>query len=52
MACINTDREELYHRINLRVLEMIQKGLIEEVKSLLPQRNLNALKTVGYKELF
>jgi tRNA dimethylallyltransferase len=45
-------REKLYDRINLRVDKMIDAGLLEEVKSLLPYRNHNALQTVGYKELF
>lgn len=45
-------REELYDRINQRVDQMITNGLIEEVKSLIPYQHLNALQTVGYKELF
>ena len=45
-------REELYSRINLRVDEMVRNGLEEEARGLLPYRNLNALNTVGYKELF
>jgi tRNA dimethylallyltransferase len=45
-------REVLYGQINYRVDEMIKVGLIEEVKSLLPYQHLNALQTVGYKELF
>jgi tRNA dimethylallyltransferase len=49
---LNLPRELLYERINLRVDEMIQQGLIEEARSLLPHRHLNALNTVGYKELF
>ncbi len=46
------DRDELYSKINRRVDEMIHKGLVEEVKSLLPFRSENALQTVGYKEIF
>lgn len=46
------DREELYERINQRVEIMIQEGLIEEAKAVYPFRNLNALNTVGYKEIF
>ena len=46
------DREELYQRINQRVDQMIEDGLIEEAKSVLPYRNLNSLNTVGYKEIF
>jgi tRNA dimethylallyltransferase len=49
---LNTDRQELYQRINLRVDLMLSAGLIDEVKSLTPFRELNALKTVGYAELF
>jgi len=45
-------REELYHRINVRVDQMIADGLVEEVKQLLPYRQLNALNTVGYSEIF
>lgn len=45
-------REELYLRINKRVDKMMQEGLLEEAKSLLPHKHLNALQTVGYKELF
>lgn len=49
---LNTDREKLYERINLRVDEMMQNGLLNEVKSVLPYKHLKALNTVGYKELF
>ena len=49
---LNTDREQLYRQINRRVDLMMENGLIEEVKSLLPYQNLNALKTVGYTEIF
>jgi tRNA dimethylallyltransferase len=49
---INTERDMLYNRINLRVDEMMKKGLLEEVKKLHPYKSLNALNTVGYKELF
>jgi tRNA dimethylallyltransferase len=45
-------REKLYQRINLRVDEMVKQGLVEEARSLLPYRHLNALNTVGYSELF
>ncbi|MBN9295674.1 MAG: tRNA (adenosine(37)-N6)-dimethylallyltransferase MiaA [Filimonas sp.] len=45
-------REVLYERINKRVDIMIAQGLVEEVRSLLPVRSLNALQTVGYRELF
>ena len=49
---LNRLREELYQRINQRVDEMMQQGLLEEAKSLYPMRQMNALNTVGYKELF
>ena len=49
---INTSRAILYDRINKRVDEMISAGLVEEVKSLQHKNQLNALNTVGYKELF
>lgn len=45
-------REELYSRINQRVLNMVEAGLEDEVRSLLPYRDLQALQTVGYKEMF
>lgn len=49
---LNTDREELYSRINQRVDKMVDSGLIEEARRLHPKKSLNALQTVGYKELF
>lgn len=49
---LSRPREELYSRINQRVLDMIRLGLEEEVRSLLPYRDLQALQTVGYKEMF
>ncbi|MCA0133087.1 tRNA (adenosine(37)-N6)-dimethylallyltransferase MiaA [Winogradskyella alexanderae] len=49
---LNSDRETLYDRINKRVDLMVEKGLIQEAKSLYGFKNLNALNTVGYKELF
>lgn len=49
---INTEREVLYDRINRRVDQMMANGLLEEVKHLYPHKQLNALNTVGYKELF
>lgn len=45
-------KEELYSRINQRVLNMLSAGLEEEVRSLLPYRKRQALQTVGYKEMF
>jgi len=49
---LKADREVIYDRINQRVDFMMQEGLLEEVKSLRSFRHLNALNTVGYKELF
>ena len=49
---LNMPREILYERINKRVDIMINEGLIEEARGLYKYRNLNALNTVGYKELF
>ena len=49
---LNREREELYKRINQRVDQMMADGLLEEARSLYPLRHLNALNTVGYKELF
>lgn len=51
-AGITADREIIYDRINRRVDQMIKEGLVEEAKSVYEHRNLNALQTVGYKELF
>ncbi len=49
---LNRDRDELYNRINQRVLAMIEEGMIEEALQVYPMRTLNSLNTVGYKELF
>ena len=49
---LNLPREELYDRINRRVDEMVANGLEEEVRSLIPQKDCMALKTVGYREFF
>ena len=49
---LNRDREELYARIDRRVEMMMDEGLEAEARSLFPLRHLNALNTVGYKELF
>ena len=49
---LNRDREELYNRINQRVDQMMEDGLLDEVKGLVDKRHTNALNTVGYKELF
>ena len=49
---LNAERSIIYDRINQRVDVMIKNGLIEEAKALMPYKNLNALNTVGYKELF
>jgi tRNA dimethylallyltransferase len=49
---LDMPREALYDRINRRVDHMIEQGLVDEVKSLLPYRPLNPLNTVGYTEIF
>lgn len=49
---LNRSREELYERINSRVLQMMEQGLEEEASRMYPKRTLNALNTVGYKEMF
>jgi tRNA dimethylallyltransferase len=49
---INMERSELYSRINQRVDVMMEEGLLEEVQQLKDKKHLNALKTVGYKELY
>lgn len=49
---IEAPREEMYNRINLRVDEMMNIGLLDEAKVLFPHKKLNALQTVGYRELF
>lgn len=49
---LTAERETIYKRINQRVDLMMEAGLLDEVKKLLPHKNLNALNTVGYKELF
>jgi len=49
---LEREREELYRRIDQRVHAMLEAGLLEEVKQLTPSKNLQALQTVGYSELF
>lgn len=49
---LEADRQEMYDRINLRVDLMMQAGLLAEAKNLYPNKELNALQTVGYRELF
>lgn len=51
-VALERPREELYDRINRRVLQMIEDGLVEEARSVYPKRHLNSLQTVGYRELF
>ncbi len=51
-VALNLPREELYTRINNRVDKMMNDGLFDEVKKVAPFQHLNALQTVGYKELF
>ncbi len=49
---LSADRELIYERINKRVDLMVENGLIEEARTLYSKRDLNALQTVGYRELF
>lgn len=49
---LNRDRSELYQRIDQRMDQMLEQGLLEEAKALYPYRAHNALQTVGYKEIF
>ncbi|MFT6797208.1 MAG: tRNA dimethylallyltransferase [Maribacter sp.] len=49
---IQAEREWIYDNINRRVDIMMSEGLLEEIRSVLPYKDLNALQTVGYKELF
>lgn len=49
---LEAERETMYNRINQRVDIMINEGLLEEAKSVYPNKELNALQTVGYRELF
>lgn len=49
---LNRDREELYKRINARVLQMFDEGLADEALAVYDKRSLNSLNTVGYKETF
>ncbi|PZR02198.1 MAG: tRNA (adenosine(37)-N6)-dimethylallyltransferase MiaA [Flavobacterium psychrophilum] len=49
---LEADRELMYDRINQRVDIMVENGLIDEAKELFPNKKLNALQTVGYRELF
>ncbi|KJD33119.1 tRNA delta(2)-isopentenylpyrophosphate transferase [Tamlana nanhaiensis] len=49
---LTADRDIIYNRINQRVDIMVNEGLLDEVKNLIPFKHLNALNTVGYKELF
>lgn len=52
LLAVTPDRETLYRRIDQRVLRMMEQGLLEEAKGLFEKRHLNALRTVGYSELF
>lgn len=49
---LNRDREELYNRINARVLQMFDEGLVDEALAVYDKRGLNSLNTVGYKDTF
>ncbi|MBQ0005871.1 MAG: tRNA (adenosine(37)-N6)-dimethylallyltransferase MiaA, partial [Alistipes sp.] len=50
--CLTRARDVLYDRINRRVDDMLEKGLVDEVRALVQYRNMPALQTVGYKEIF
>ncbi len=52
MIGLVADREIIYERINRRVDLMFEEGLLEEARAVFPYKHLNALNTVGYKELF
>jgi tRNA dimethylallyltransferase len=52
LVAVTPEREELYRRIDNRVLRMMENGLLDEVKGLFEKRHLPALRTVGYTELF
>ena len=49
---LNRDRQELYDRINARVLEMVKMGFVDEVLKVYPFKGQNSLNTVGYREMF
>jgi len=49
---LELEREKLYKRIDERVDQMLEKGLLKEIEGLYPLRHLNSLQTVGYKEFF
>ena len=49
---LRRQREELYDRINRRVVQMVHDGLVDEARRVMPYRHLNSLNTVGYKEMF
>jgi len=49
---LQCDRDRLYQQINQRVDQMIEQGLVQEVKRLVAWRDSNALQTVGYREIF
>lgn len=50
--CLTRNREDLYARINARVDQMMEDGLLDEVKNLVEWQNMKSLKTVGYSEIF
>ena len=52
MIGLQRERQELYQRIDQRVDEMLQQGLIQEATTLYPYRHYNALQTIGYREIF
>ncbi len=52
LLALDRDRAELYQRIDLRMDQMLEQGLVDEAKELTPFRNQHALQTVGYKEVY
>jgi tRNA dimethylallyltransferase len=52
LIALEAERSEIYNRINQRVNNMINDGLLDEAQQLIKDKTLNALQTVGYKELF
>ena len=52
LVALDRPRDELYARIDVRVEAMLSAGLVDEVHSLLPYRQLPTLQTVGYQEVF
>ncbi len=52
LIALDRDRDELYHRIDTRMDQMLDQGLVDEAKSVIEFRDTHALQTVGYKEVY